>query len=165
MSPASLVLLAACTPAADSPVQSDSAEDSDADSAADTADTAGVDACPGAPSVYIYWYPRDGLDIFEIAVEPPGSYALGLSSLDWQGEACGPASEDATCHHLEETLALQTVETIEEVVIDAATWFTQARFDAWAVYYGDQDPDTGEGVGRSCVGFGYPGCCTRDSGP
>lgn len=159
-SPASLVvLLAACTHGVGSPVPSDSADDS----ATDTADTADVDACPGAPNVYIYWYPRDGLDIFEIAVEPPGSYALGLSSADWQGEAC--EAEDATCHHLEETLALQTVETIEEVVIDETTWFTQTRFGAWAVYYDDPDPDTGEGVGRSCVGFGYPGCYTRDSSP
>ena len=142
------------------------------DSPVDTADT-----CPGAPVTQIYWYPRDGNDIFEIQVDQPGEYALGLSSADWQGEGCGTSmTELDTCHRFAgQTLGLQTVETTAEVVLGESTWFKQERFDAWALFYslgvgGDTawfGPDTGGGNpdALACVGSGYPGCCTRDSSP
>ena len=129
------------------------------------ADSANADACPGAPVTQIYWYPREGNDIFEIQVDQPGEFGLGLSSGDWDGEACGLA-DGPTCNHLEQTLALQTVDTTAEVVIGESTWFKQERFDAWALYYGGASADTGgPRIWDACVGSGYPGCCTRDSSP
>lgn len=147
------------------------------DSATGQGDSAApVDACPGAPVPVIYWYPRDGNDIFEVQVDRAGEFALGLSAADWEGEACGLAGPDLqTCQVLDgQTLALQTVDTTEEVVLGQTTWFKQERFSAWALFYpadpddtawGNPDSGTSNPYDLACVGSGYPYCCTRDSPP
>ncbi len=133
-------------------------------------DSAVADACPGAPTAQIYWYPRAGDAILEVQVDEPApdgnGYALGMTSADWTGEACGDRLDaQATCALFDQTIALQTVDSSADVVIGSTTWFTQARFGAWALYYGQvsHGMDTGTGRWADCVGSGYPDCCTRDS--
>lgn len=141
-------------------------------------DSAAVDPCPGAPVAQISWSPGDGHDILEIQVASPnfefmergdGEFALGLFSAEWDGESChGPFSD--TCVFLDgRALALQTVDSTDEVVVGTSTWFKQDRFEAWALYYdftlGGRDTQ-GRGTDwAACVGSGYPDCCTRDSPP
>ena len=125
------------------------------DSASDTADV-----CAGLPHVYFAWYPRDGLDILEVLIDQEGDFALALSAPAWSGEDC---LTDGACHHIHgNTLALQTVNSTSEVEIDASTWFTEARFQSWALVFAATE---GAAEGAACVGDGYPGCCTRDSRP
>ncbi|MSP54231.1 MAG: hypothetical protein EXR69_01290 [Myxococcales bacterium] len=130
-------------------------------------DIVAADSCPGAPVAEISRSQRDGIDLLEIELAGDGEFGLGLSSPDWEGESChGPYS--GTCAFFDgRTLALQTVDTTDEVVVGTSTWFTQDRFSAWAVYYGyDLGPRDTSGLGlgwAACVGSGYPDCCTRDS--
>jgi hypothetical protein len=125
------------------------------DTASDTADS-----CPGFPHVYFAWYPRDGLDILEVLIDQEGAFSLALSGGDWSGEDC---LSGGACHAIHgNTLALQTVNSTSEVEIDASTWFTEARFQSWALVLAATEAAP---EGAACVGDGYPGCCTRDSRP
>lgn len=118
---------------------------------------AGAEPCDGLPNVYFAWYPREGMDVLEVLIDRPGTYELALASDEWSGES---GLRGAPTHPVAgDTLALQTVLQPGQVEPGRRTWFTEARFQRWALR--DRAADDA-GIGGGCVGVGFPGCCTRD---